>query len=130
MAGKTTHLVPNIVELGHQANNATIGIKTKELITIKIDRVVENLHLDCARSIAIDDTTRDLVDIVSNLVLHLYSPPFLFEIIVCIRFLILQTQYMNIGMIASKKIKKLIFSSFVYAYISIFMCVCVCVFLR
>jgi hypothetical protein len=60
-ASETTLLITLVMEAWLEPDNGTIGIKTKELVTLEIERVIQNLHLDCTRSIAIAHTTCDLV---------------------------------------------------------------------
>ena len=65
---EATLLVTKIVELGHQTNDTTVGIKSLEAITIKVNRPLKNLHLNCTRSIAIAKTIGDLIEAILDLV--------------------------------------------------------------
>ena len=79
LAGKATLAIPLVVELGLESNHTAVLIKSYKVVGVEVDDVLQNLHLDRARGIAIAKTTRDRVQVVLNLgvILQCVSPPWL-----------------------------------------------------
>jgi hypothetical protein len=67
------------VEPRLETNDTAVCCEAQELVCIKINALVDDIHLDIPRGIAVADTTSEINKVVLNLgfsFVHLFSPPF------------------------------------------------------
>ena len=77
-----TLLISYIMILGHESDHATIGIESNEIITIKVEAVLQDLHLHRTRGIAIANTIGDVLEVELDFHIHLLLTPFVLVIVI------------------------------------------------